>query len=114
METPASPKSPAQIFAWRKEARARLMADRLLPDPVDRRQHTGKIGLHLSRLIEPLSKPTVSFYWPLGGEPDPRPLMQTVVESGGRCALPVVAEKAPFFLCHMTFRWRRSLLIAKF
>ena len=87
---------PPQIFAWRKEVRSRLIADRLAMDANDRRQHSVKIALHLSRLIEPLSKRTVSFYWPFRGEPDLRSLMQTVVEGGGRCALPVVVErKAP-------------------
>src|SRR6476660_4175234 len=93
MEARDHPNSPAQIFAWRKEVRARLIADRLSIDPADRRQYAGKIALHLSRFIEPLSKRTVSFYWPICGEPDLRPLMQTVVEGGGRCALPVVVEK---------------------
>jgi 5-formyltetrahydrofolate cyclo-ligase len=93
VEAPASPKSPAQISAWRKEARARLIADRLSLDPVDRRQHAGKTALHLSRLSEPLSKPTISFYWPFRAEPDLRPLMQTFVEGGGPCALPVIVEK---------------------
>jgi 5,10-methenyltetrahydrofolate synthetase len=89
MEARASPKSLPQIFSWRKEVRARLIADRLAIDPVDRRQHSVKIARHLSHLIEPVSERTVSFYWPFRGEPDLRPLIQTVLESGGRCALPV-------------------------
>lgn len=93
MEARDRPDSPAQIFAWREEVRARLIADRLSIDPANRRHYAGKIALHLSRLIEPLSKRTVSFYWPFRGEPDLRPLMQAVVEGGGRCALPVVVEK---------------------
>ena len=64
MEARDRPNSPAQIFAWRKEVRARLIANRLSIDPADRRQYGGKIALHLSGIIEPLSKPTVSFYWP--------------------------------------------------
>jgi hypothetical protein len=48
----ARPNSPAQIFLCRKEVRARLMADRLSIDPVDRRQHAGKIAIHLAS-IEP-------------------------------------------------------------
>jgi 5-formyltetrahydrofolate cyclo-ligase len=93
MEARASPKSHALTFTWRKEARARLIANRLSIDPADRRQHSGKIGLHLSHLIEPLFERTVSFYWPFRGEPDLRPLMRTVLEGGGLCALPVVVEK---------------------
>jgi hypothetical protein len=38
--------SDDQIFAWHKEVRARLIADLLSIDPVDRRQHAGKIALH--------------------------------------------------------------------
>ena len=93
MEARASLKSHAQIFAWRKEVRSRLIADRLAMDANDRRQHSVKIALHLLHLIEPLFERTVSFYWPFRGEPDLRPLMQTVLEGGGRCALPVVVEK---------------------
>ena len=93
MEARASLKSHAQIFAWRKEVRSRLIADRLAMDANDRRQHSVKIALHLSHLIEPLFERTVSFYWPFRGEPDLRPLIQTVLEGGGRCALPVVVEK---------------------
>jgi 5,10-methenyltetrahydrofolate synthetase len=89
----ASPNSPAQILAWRKEVRAQLIADRLSIDSVDRRQHAGEIATHLSRLIQPFSDRTISFYWPFRGEPDLRPLMQVVVEAGGRCTLPVVVEK---------------------
>ena len=101
MEARDHPNSPAQIFAWRKEVRARLIADRLSIDPADRRQYAGKIALHLSRFIEPLSKRTVSFYWPFRGEPDLRPLMQTVVEGGGRCALPVIVEKKAPLVFHL-------------
>ena len=36
---------------------------------------------------------TVSGYWPMGGEIDPRPLMGRLLESGHVCALPVVAAK---------------------
>jgi hypothetical protein len=69
MEARDRPNSPAQIFAWRKEVRARLIADRLSIDPANRRHYADKIALHLSRFIEPLSKRTVSFYWPFRGEP---------------------------------------------
>ena len=93
MEARASPKSHALISIWRKEVRVRLIAHRLAIDANDRRQHSGKIALHLSHLIEPRFERTVSFYWPFRGEPDLRPLMQTVLEGGGRCALPVVVEK---------------------
>ena len=93
MEPRATPKPQASIFTWRKEVRARLIADRLAIDANFRRHYSEKIALYLSYLIEPLSKRTVSFYWPFRGEPDLRPLMQTVLEGGGRCALPVVVEK---------------------
>jgi 5,10-methenyltetrahydrofolate synthetase len=72
------------------QVRVRLIAHRLSIDANDRRQHSVKIALHLSL---PLFERTVSFYWPFRGEPDLRPLMQTVLEGGGRCALPVVVEK---------------------
>jgi hypothetical protein len=61
MEARDRPNSPAQIFAWRKEVRARPIADRLSIDPANRRQYAGKIALYLSRFIEPLSKRTVIF-----------------------------------------------------
>jgi 5-formyltetrahydrofolate cyclo-ligase len=72
------------------QVRVRLIAHRLSIDANDRRQHSVKIALHLSL---PLFERTVSFFWPFRGEPDLRPLMQIVLEGGGRCALPVVVEK---------------------
>ena len=109
MEARDHPNCPAQIFAWRKEVRARLIADRLSIDPADRRQYAGKIALHLSHFIEPLSKRTVSFYWPFRGEPDLRPLMQTVVEGGGRCGAPGRCREKSSTCLSPLETWRKTL-----
>src|SRR6476469_9548615 len=92
MEARDRPNSPAQIFAWRKKVRARPIADRLSIDPANLRQYACKIALPVA-FHRAAFKTHRHFYLPFRGEPDLRPLMQTVVEGGGRCALPVVVEK---------------------
>src|ERR1700679_824367 len=56
---------------------------------------------------------TVSFYWPMGDEADPRPLAARLARRGHALALPVVAKKdAP-----LVFRlWREGdpLVVHKF
>jgi 5,10-methenyltetrahydrofolate synthetase len=97
--------SRADIMAWRRTERRRLIDERLAIDVVERRRHAARVGDLLSQQIGALSGRCVSFYWPFRGEPDLRPWMQGLAESGGRFALPVVIEKnAP-----LAFRvWRQG------
>lgn len=70
--TPPSP--PMQrVFAWRKEQRERLIAERLALPASFRAFATAKIARALDTLIGDPEGCVVSTYWPLRGEPDLRP-----------------------------------------
>ena len=95
----------ADIVAWRKAERLRLIEQRLAIDAATRRRYAREIMASLTRFIGDLSGRTVSGYWPFRGEPDLRPWMEELAERGGVCVLPVVIEKhAP-----LIFRtWRKG------
>jgi 5-formyltetrahydrofolate cyclo-ligase len=85
--------SRADIMAWRKVERRRLIEARLAIDADRRRRHANEIAARLSHFIGDLSGRSVSAYWPFRGEPDLRPWMEGLAERGGSCALPIVIEK---------------------
>ena len=85
--------SRADIMAWRKVERRRLIEARLVTDAGQRRRHANEIMARLSHFIGDLSGRSVSAYWPFRGEPDLRPWMEGLAERGGSCALPIVIEK---------------------
>jgi 5-formyltetrahydrofolate cyclo-ligase len=97
--------SRQEIMSWRPIERRRLIQQRLELDPNDRSQRVTRIAARLSQHLGPLSGRIVSVYWPYRGEPDLRPWMRTIAQSGARCALPVVIKKnAP-----LVFRaWRHG------
>jgi 5-formyltetrahydrofolate cyclo-ligase len=84
--------TPAEIIAWRKAERARLIAARVaLPDQT-REDWTQRI----IACLEPVAMATegpVSVYWPFRGEPNLRPLMRRMVAAGKVVALPVVLQQ---------------------
>jgi 5-formyltetrahydrofolate cyclo-ligase len=83
--------TPAEIIAWRKEERARLIAERVaIPDQTREAWTAGFIDL-LEIIAMGLDGP-VSFYWPFRGEPNLRPLMRRLVAKGKVVALPVVLQ----------------------
>ena len=85
--------SRADIMAWRKTERRRLIEARLAIDADRRQRHANEIMARLSNHIGDLSGRLVSAYWPFRGEPDLRPWMGSLAERGGSCALPIVIEK---------------------
>lgn len=80
------------VMRWRKSERERLIAVRLEVLASEREAWARAIAAHVAE-NEDFEGRTVSFYWPFRGEPDLRPLMETVIAAGGACALPVVVEK---------------------
>jgi 5,10-methenyltetrahydrofolate synthetase len=90
----ADPVAWADVARWRKAERARLIEARLAIPAEVRTEMAAKIAEQLDAEIGDVSGKTVSLYWPFRGEPDLRPWMASVVERGGRTALPVVVEKA--------------------
>ena len=104
------PASPAELRAWRKAERARLIAAREALDPAQRAADTAVIMRELEALLAATAGALVSVYWPIRAEPDLRAWMRARCAAGGRVALPVaVALGQP-----MQFReWRPDAPMAR-
>mgnify|MGYP003634519450 CR=1 FL=1 len=83
----------ASVSQWRKETRNELSARRLSVSPAERRSAQESIGQRLHKNFPELGDAAIGFYWPIKGEVDLRPLMQTLSAEGADLALPVVVEK---------------------
>jgi 5,10-methenyltetrahydrofolate synthetase len=81
------------VTGWRRAERKRQLEERLTLDMSQRRDHAARITQHLEASIGDFAGKNVSFYWPIRAEPDLRELLDRVAQGGGRCALPVVAER---------------------
>ncbi len=90
---PADPRVRADVMRWRKGERERLIAARLAISADARAAMARRIADELDSAIGDVSDRLISLYWPFRGEPDLRPWMNSVIERGGRIALPVVVEK---------------------
>ena len=82
------------IARWRKAERERLIQARLTIPADERTAMSSAITEELDAIVADVSGRTVSLYWPFRGEPDLRGWRATVVERGGRIALPVVVERS--------------------
>lgn len=88
----------AQIMAWRRSERDRLIASRLRAPVEERQLASAQIIERLERqfrgagLLQPGA--VVSGYWPLRGEPDLRPWLAALHAQGLVCVMPVVVTKA--------------------
>lgn len=95
----ASPVPPSrsdnweEVSAWRSAERARLIARRLSLDPNERRTRSGSIANALDSTIQTFGHHIIGTYWPFRGELDLRDWGLTVIDRGGRLALPVVVDK---------------------
>ncbi len=83
----------ANIAAWRKETRARLIADRAAMAPAAQAAASAAIGRRLETVLGEVSGAVVGAYWPFRGEPDLRGWITRLDEAGGRAALPVIVAK---------------------
>ena len=83
----------SDVRRWRKAERERLIQSRLAVSADARTAMAARIADGLDELIGDVAGKMVSLYWPFRGEPDLRPWMATVVDRGGRTALPIVIEK---------------------
>ena len=100
----------AEVMQWRKAERQRLIGERLAMSSDLRRRHADQIGARLEEVVGKVQGVIVSAYWPFRGEPDLRGFMAGVCDRGGRCALPVVAERGK----PLVFRpWSPGELLAK-
>ena len=100
----------AEIMAWRKGERARLIEERLAM-PVDlRTEKTLAIAGHLDSTVGDVAGRVVSFYWPLRGEPNLRDWAEALAARGAITALPLVVERNT----PLVFRtWRQGEKLVK-
>ncbi len=98
------------VARWRKVERERLIARRLALTPEQRAEHSRAIGEALDELLTITADTIISGYWPIRGEPDLRPWLQTLRARGARIALPVaLALHQP-----LTFReWQADAPLAR-
>jgi 5-formyltetrahydrofolate cyclo-ligase len=87
----------ARIMDWRRAERTRQIEARLRVPVAERQEASAAIAARLDsycrdrKLLE--SRPVVSGYWPLRGEPDLRPWLGSLHEQGLTVVLPLVVEK---------------------
>ena len=82
----------AEVKAWRRGERERLIALRQAVPTFDRRQWGDRIEAALRNLLA--ERPGIlGVYWPFRAEFDPRPLIDWAVKAGRTVALPVVVDK---------------------
>ncbi len=83
---------PADVKAWRRGERERLIAERVALSPAMRRAAGEKIAAAVQDIIA--ERPGIlGIYWPFRAEFDPRPMVDALVAAGRRVALPVVVDK---------------------
>ena len=92
LHTHMHPERRAAIFRWRKEERKRLIGERIAVASATRADHAARIANNLDMLLPDVTGRIISFCWPFRGEPDLRGWIGTILDRGGRCALPVVVE----------------------
>jgi 5,10-methenyltetrahydrofolate synthetase len=99
-----------QWASWRAAERRRLIAARLAMPPAERRRLARRIGAALDEWLADVAGLVIAAYWPIRGEPDLRPWLESVRARGAHCALPVVvAANAP-----LEFRsWRPGARLAR-
>ena len=90
LATTASPMDWSDVQRWRETERARLLAARLAIPPAARRAKDLAIAANLEAILGDVAGRVVSAYQAIDGEPELDQLLQRLVGSGARTALPVV------------------------
>jgi 5-formyltetrahydrofolate cyclo-ligase len=83
----------AELRAWRRSERQRLLALRTAAPPVERRLWGNEIEAKLRALLVERPVMTLGVYWPFQAEFDPRALIDWVIAQGFAVALPAVVDK---------------------
>jgi 5-formyltetrahydrofolate cyclo-ligase len=82
----------AEVKAWRRTERARLIALRMALPPATRRAAGERIAAGIEQSLA--ERPGIlGVYWPFRAEFDPRPLIDALRATGRAVALPVVVDK---------------------
>lgn len=83
----------ASVVRWRRKERERLVSSRRALSPASWQRYSDNIMLRLKDVLGAAGGCVISFYWPIRGEPDLRPVMSEFAQGGAILALPVVAQK---------------------
>jgi 5-formyltetrahydrofolate cyclo-ligase len=83
----------AELKAWRRAERQRLLALRTGLPPADRRQCGVEIEARLRALLVQRPAGILGVYWPFQAEFDPRHLVDWLMTRGSAVALPAVIDK---------------------
>lgn len=83
----------AELRAWRRGERQRLLALRTAVPAAQRRQWGQEIEAQLRSLLEQQPASVLGVYWPFQAEFDPRPLFEWAIGRGSVVALPAVIDK---------------------
>ncbi|TYC67178.1 5-formyltetrahydrofolate cyclo-ligase [Stappia sp. BW2] len=81
------------VSRFRKSERVRLYEKRKGLTSTERTEKTAALIDQLRTVLEATDFQTISFYWPIRGEPDLRALMADLSKVGKTVLLPVVLEK---------------------
>src|SRR6266446_7900601 len=83
----------AELRAWRRSERRRLLALRTGAPPAQRRAWGQEIEQRLRLLLQDRPGITLGVYWPFQAEFDPRQLIDWLIATGSAVALPAVVDK---------------------
>ncbi len=83
----------AELRAWRRSERQRLLSLRIGVPPAERRLWGEEIESSLRQLLLEQPGITLGVYWPFQAEFDPRLLLEWVIAQGSAVALPAVVDK---------------------
>jgi 5-formyltetrahydrofolate cyclo-ligase len=83
----------AELKAWRRAERQRLLALRTGVPPAQRRRWGQVIETRLRAFLEERPGIILGIYWPFQAEFDPRPLIDRLIAQGSALALPAVVDK---------------------
>jgi 5-formyltetrahydrofolate cyclo-ligase len=83
----------AELKAWRRSERQRLLALRTAVPTGERRLWGTEVETKLRALLVERPATTLGVYWPFQAEFDPRALIEWVIAQGYAVALPVVVDK---------------------
>jgi 5-formyltetrahydrofolate cyclo-ligase len=114
MDWPVDPEQARDVARWRKAERERLIKARCTLAVQYRVDQAAIIAGRLEEIIakSAITVPAVSVYWPIRAEPDLRPWMHALCQSGARVALPVataLAQPLVFHEWHPESRMARGL-----
>ena len=83
----------AELKAWRRGERQRLLTLRTRAPAAERRLWGQRIEARLRSLLDKRTNFILGVYWPFQAEFDPRPLIDWLVATGSAVALPAVTDK---------------------